>query len=118
MLRQEREAESLTDGREQQNDFHHGKIVSDAGAWATAEREVSVLRQGVTKVFGPAFRLEAIRLIEEPRIALDRPLKHEYLCFGGHSKTATFALPNRLPPQRVCRRVKPHGLLCDHFSVR
>src|SRR2546422_10289661 len=98
MLWQEGETESLTDSRQQQHDFHHGKVVSNAGAWTAAEREVSVLRQRVAKVFCPAFRFEAIRLIVEPRVALDCPLKHEYLCFGGHSKTANFALLNRLSP--------------------
>src|SRR6267378_3281205 len=117
MLRQEREPESLTDSRQQQHDLHHCKVISNAGAWSAAEREVSVLRQRVAKVFSPAFRIEAIRLIEESRIALYSPMKHEYLCFGGHSKTTNFTFLNRLPPQRVCRRIKPHRLFCDHLRV-
>src|SRR5256885_9065225 len=102
MLRQERETESLTDGRHQQHDFHHRKIISNTGAWAAAEREVGIFGQAIGKLLSPAFGIKAIRLIEESRIPLDSPLKHEYLCFSGlRSEEHTSELQS--PCNLVCR---------------
>src|SRR5205085_3861866 len=115
VIRIEREPKALPNRRQQQNDLHHREVVSNALAWTTAEREVSILRQLFSAL--PTLRFKRVRLIEKTRIPMRHPLKRKNLHSFRHAITADLSLLDRFTTNRVSRRIESHRFLRDHLRV-
>src|SRR6266404_5482564 len=103
MIRDEFESKLFTDRHQHHNHFHHCERCADAGARTGAEREVRVLRKLRFELSRPTFRLELLWLLKEARVAMRRPLKHEYLSSSRHVIAANLAIVYCFAAQTVRR---------------
>src|SRR2546421_11367610 len=108
MIGSEWQTKLLTNRRQHQNHFHHCERRADTDARAGPEGEVRIFGKSRFELGRPTFRLEFKWLIEEARVAMCRPLKHEDLSSGRHVIAANLTIINRLATQAVRRRIQPH----------
>jgi len=94
----------VQDGRHHQACFHQAKILSDANAWANAEREISAARP--SRLREETFGVESVGLNEPAPVALKREGRDLRQVALANGKRAQLHIVDGAPQkQRVCRRI-------------
>lgn len=67
----QRKGYALDEGREDQLRFQHGDVIRDADVWSGTEREIGRAWQLGRVLWRPALRVEALRIREGGRVAVE-----------------------------------------------
>src|SRR5262245_20126168 len=110
MVGGETEAPPLCDGRDDEDQLHPGERLANALARSAAEGEIRELRQTCLERGRPTGRIEAIRIFEEPRIALCHPGAHQEDRAGGRYVAADWVRFDGASADEPGRRIESHRL--------
>src|SRR6202011_3337785 len=82
-----------------------------------AEWKVGEFRSSRPGFCCEAFRIEAQRGGEKPRVAMGDKLTYQYCRFRGQKEFSKAKVGTRVAAHRPRRRVEPHGFRKHHFDI-
>src|SRR5579859_4388552 len=101
------ETESLSHHSQHQISVEQRKSLSDAAAGPITKGEISSFWQPVLKSIEPAFGAEGLGVIEEARVAVHDPLRHDGCCPLREIVTAKTERGDCHPRHDCRRRIEP-----------
>src|SRR5665213_1583286 len=101
------------DGRQNDLTFHQRKLIPDTNALSPTEGQISEARQQGLAPGQETIRIEAERIVEKARIAVQQPGRDQDDLVFSDGEAADRGLAYRCTPQHERRRIQAHRFLHD-----